>query len=168
MTTPLMPARSSRRRLLAMAAAASSLPAVGRPARDAASASAAGPTRNPVQEVEARERAFAATMASRDLQAFAGFVSEEAVFLGGPEPLTGRTAIVRHWARFFTGAQAPFSWAPDLAAVLASGRLATTGGPVTLPDGSSHSRFYSTWRLEDDGAWRVVFDHGTRTCPAAG
>jgi uncharacterized protein (TIGR02246 family) len=109
-----------------------------------------------------RERAFAATMARRDAAAFASFVSEEAVFLNGGEPLTGRAAVVAHWARFFEGAAAPFAWAPDLVAVLASGRLATTTGPVTMPDGTNPMRFYSTWRREDDGAWRIVFDNGYR------
>jgi len=114
--------------------------------------------------VAARERAFAATMARRDLAAFGDFVSVEAVFLNGGEPITGREAIVRSWTPYFAGAVAPFAWEPDLVAVLASGRLAATTGPVLLPDGTNPMRFQSTWRREEDGAWRVVFDNGYRVC----
>ena len=43
-------------------------------------------------EVAATETAFAKTMADRDLAAFSTFVSDEAVFFTGPEPLRGKTA----------------------------------------------------------------------------
>ena len=42
---------------------------------------------SPREQVFATERAFAATMAHRDLAAFGGFIDDEAVFLGGAEPL---------------------------------------------------------------------------------
>jgi uncharacterized protein (TIGR02246 family) len=129
-----------------------------------AAAAAAATLRDTVAD---RERAFAATMARRDGAAFATFVSEEAVFLNGGDPLTGRAAIVAHWARYFEGASAPFAWEPDLVAVLASGQLATTAGPVTMPDGTNPMRFYSTWRREGDGAWRIVFDNGYRVSRCA-
>ena len=60
-------------------------------------------------EVEAREIAFAKTMADRDLDAFLSFVSPEAIFFNGNDPLRGRDAIERGWARFFEGPDAPFS-----------------------------------------------------------
>jgi ketosteroid isomerase-like protein len=49
--------------------------------------------------------------------------------------------------------------------VLASGDLAHSTGPVARPDGTVGRRFYSTWRRERDGAWRVVFDDGYLLCP---
>ncbi len=118
------------------------------------------------ETVAARERAFARTMAQRDLAAFGGFVSLEAVFLNGHAALVGRAAVVQRWAKLFDGPDAPFDWWPDTVAVLASGRLALTSGPVFDPDGTTGSRFQSTWRREDDGEWRVVFDSGypTRAC----
>lgn len=114
--------------------------------------------------VKARESAFAKTMADRDFKAFLGFVSEEAVFVNGGKPLVGRQAVGAFWQRFFEDKAAPFSWEPDIVVVLASGKLGSTTGPVADPQGQVNSRFYSTWRLEDDGQWRVVFDNGYRVC----
>lgn len=117
-----------------------------------------------VEQVTATERAFAQTMVDRDLQAFLGFVSPEAVFLNGGQPLVGREAVGQHWARFYAAPKPPFTWQPDLVVVLASGRLAESVGPVAAPSGKVVSRFYSTWRLDDDGRWRIVFDDGYELC----
>lgn len=121
----------------------------------------AGAQTNPGSEVEAREIAFAATMADRDFNAFLTFVSPEAVFFNGNEPLRGRDAIASAWAPFFEGDDAPFSWRPDLVEVLSSGRLALTSGPVTDPSGAVVGRFNSVWRREPNGVWMVVFDKGS-------
>lgn len=110
--------------------------------------------------VEARERAFAQSMADRDLTAFAEFVSAEAVFFNGNEPLRGHELIVDAWSVFFEGEDAPFSWYPDVVQVLDSGDLALSSGPVLNPAGETVGRFNSVWRLEADGEWRVVFDKG--------
>jgi ketosteroid isomerase-like protein len=111
--------------------------------------------------VEAREIAFAATMADRDFDAFLTFISPEAVFFNGNEPLRGRDAIASAWAAFFEGRAAPFSWHPDLVEVLASGALALTSGPVRDAAGAVVGRFNSVWRREPDGVWMVVFDKGS-------
>ena len=112
-------------------------------------------------DVEAREIAFAATMADRDFNAFLTFISPEAVFFNGNEPLRGRDAIASAWAPFFDGRTAPFSWHPDVVEVLASGALALTSGPVRDPTGAVVGRFNSVWRREPDGVWMVVFDKGS-------
>lgn len=112
------------------------------------------------EQVFAAERAFAKTMADRDLQAFSGFVSQEAVFFGSSNVLRGKAAVVEAWSAFFEG-PAPFSWAPDQVEVLESGTLAHSSGPVRSPDGKLVSRFNSVWRLEAPGTWRVVFDKGS-------
>jgi ketosteroid isomerase-like protein len=112
-------------------------------------------------EVEAREIAFAATMADRDFDAFMTFISPEAVFFNGNEPLRGRETIAGAWAPFFEGRTAPFSWHPDVVEVLASGTLALTSGPVRDPTGAVIGRFNSVWRREPDGVWMVVFDKGS-------
>jgi uncharacterized protein (TIGR02246 family) len=117
-----------------------------------------------VEQVRAAETAFARTMADRDLDAFIGFVSADAVFVSGARPLVGRDAIRQAWSRFFEGSQAPFSWKPEIVVVVDSGDLAQSIGPVASPSGQVASRFNSTWRLEADGRWRVVFDHGYRLC----
>jgi ketosteroid isomerase-like protein len=111
--------------------------------------------------VEAREIGFAKTMADRDLDAFLSFISPEAIFFSGNEPLRGRDEIARAWAPFFEGAAAPFSWHPDLVEVLESGDLALSSGPVRSPAGEVAGRFNSIWRKDADGVWRVVFDKGS-------
>jgi len=117
------------------------------------------------EQVRQAEQAFAKTMADRDLEAFSAFVSEEAVFFGGPESLRGRDAVVEGWRPFFEGTDAPFSWEPEVVEVLPSGTLAHSSGPVKDPQGNVVATFNSVWRLEADGRWRVVFDKG---CPAGG
>ncbi len=115
-------------------------------------------------EVTAVETAFADTMARRDFKGFASFVAEDAIFMGGGNPLRGKAAVLAHWKKFFEGAQAPFSWKPDSVEVLPSGDLAQSNGPVFGPDGAITARFHSTWRKRSDGRWEIVFDNG---CPVA-
>lgn len=120
-----------------------------------------------VQQVTAAEIAFAKTMADRDHEAFVSYVAEEAVFINGGKPLRGKATIGAYWKRFYTAPTAPFSWKPDLVEVLASGVLAQSIGPVAAPGGKIIARFYSTWRLEADGRWRVIFDDGYDICECA-
>ena len=145
--------------------------ALGAGAARAADAPPKGPTsaaptagRDLVSEVRASERAFAKTMADRDLASFGGYVAEEGVFFGGKGPLRGRTAVVAAWTRFFQDKEAPFSWEPETVEVLPSGSLALTSGPVHDPKGALIGTFNSIWRLEPDGRWRVVFDRGCEVC----
>jgi uncharacterized protein (TIGR02246 family) len=112
------------------------------------------------------ERAFAATMARRDLDGFASFLSPRVVFINGGKPLRGRDAVIAHWRQFYTSPEAPFAWEPETVEVTDDGLLAYSTGPVRAPDGSLIARFHSTWALEPDGRWRVVFDNGTDACPA--
>ncbi|MBC7940141.1 MAG: nuclear transport factor 2 family protein [Chitinophagaceae bacterium] len=132
-------------------------------------AGCAGPSPAPdragwVRQVTDAELAFAKTMADRDHAAFLSFVAEEAVFLNGGKPLRGKAAIGDFWKRLYTAPTAPFSWKPDLVEVLPSGTLAQSIGPVFAPGGKLVGRFYSTWRLDADGRWRVIFDDGYDVC----
>ena len=117
------------------------------------------------RDVEAREKAFARTMADRDFEAFQSFISEEAVFLGS-EVSRGRAAVAAAWSGLFADPEPPFSWAPERVQVLDSGTLALSTGPVWNSSGRRFSTFTSTWRLEADGQWRVIFDKGDRWCPS--
>jgi ketosteroid isomerase-like protein len=116
------------------------------------------------QQVTDTERAFARTMAERDLAAFASFVADEAVFFDGATALRGKAAVVAAWEPLFTAPTAPFSWAPEQIEVLPSGTLALSSGPVFAPSGKKVASFTSIWRLEAPGVWRIVFDKGC-DCP---
>jgi ketosteroid isomerase-like protein len=118
------------------------------------------------EQVEAAERAFAKSMADRDLRAFSRFVADEAIFFGGTKPLRGKSEVVKGWSRFYErGQPAPFSWAPDQVEVLESGTLALSTGLVRDPNGKVTGRFSSIWRLEAPGTWRVIFDKGSPPGP---
>lgn len=112
------------------------------------------------RQVADTERAFAKTMADRDLVGFSSFLSEETVFFSGPEPLRGKAAVTAFWKRFYEKPAAPFSWQPDRVEALDSGTLALSTGPVLDPAGKCVGRFTSIWRLEAPGVWRIVFDKG--------
>jgi ketosteroid isomerase-like protein len=141
--------------LAAMACASCAAPVTSEPSNEALA-----------REVQAAERGFAKTMADRDHAAFERFLSEEAVFFSGDEPLRGKRRVAEAWARFFEGAHAPFSWEPDRVEVLASGTLALSTGPVRDAQGNIIARFNSIWRRESPGTWRIVFDRGSPVCKA--
>jgi ketosteroid isomerase-like protein len=113
-------------------------------------------------QVFAAESSFAASMAQRDLKAFAARVSPEAVFFSDTAALRGKDAVVQAWRKFFVERKAPFSWRPETVEVLSSGTLALTSGPVHDPAGTLIGTFTSIWRREADGSWRIIFDKG---CP---
>lgn len=115
-------------------------------------------------QVEATERAFAQSMADRDFEAFKSFLADETIFFSRNEALRGKDAVAEVWQYFYEDPEAPFSWEPDTVAVLDSGTLALSSGPVRNAAGERFSTFQSVWRLESDGQWRIVFDKGTRYC----
>jgi ketosteroid isomerase-like protein len=120
------------------------------------------------RQVADTETAFAATMAARDFAGFQQFIADDAVFYSSPEPLRGRAAVARYWKRFFEDEKAPFSWAPEQVDVLRDGQLASTSGPVRDGAGRPIARFYSIWRQEAPGRWRIVFDKGEVPCQCVG
>ena len=120
--------------------------------------------KNLQQQVVMTERAFAKTMADRDLQAFGRFISQEAVFASGAKSLRGRQQVIEGWRKLYASPSAPFSWEPETVEVLPSGNLALTAGPVRDPKGTLIGTFSTIWRLEPDGRWRVVFDRGCEVC----
>jgi len=119
---------------------------------------------DPAARVRDTERAFAKTMADRNLSAFANYVAEEGIFFGRKGTLRGRAAVVEGWRPFFEGDKAPFSWEPETIEVLPSGSLALSSGSVHDAQGNRIGTFSTIWRKEKDGAWRVVFDKGCPVC----
>lgn len=116
-----------------------------------------------VEQVRAAEASFAATMARRDLNAFASHIAEDAVFINGGKPLRGKLTIVEHWSQYFKNPAPPFAWRPEIVEVGARATLGYTEGPVTVGE-AVIARFYSTWQLQPTGDWLVVFDNGNSQC----
>lgn len=114
------------------------------------------------RQVFAAESSFAASMAQRNLEAFASHVSSEAIFFGDTTVMRGKQAVLNTWRRFFEKPEAPFSWKPDVIEVLPSGNLALSSGPVFDPAGQKVGTFSSIWRREPDGRWQIIFDKGCR------
>src|SRR5476649_451445 len=108
----------------------------------AASGTAAPPTNSELQQqVGDTERAFAAAMKTRDLAAFESFISDEAIFSGGAQPLRGKEAIAAEWKRFFVKPDAPFTWTPDRVEVLGSCKnFCVNRGHEIIPKGMFHDR----------------------------
>ena len=117
-------------------------------------------------QVFAAERAFARSMAERDLLAFARHVADDTLFFSGRQVLRGKAAVVEGWKAFFDGPAAPFSWEPDQVEVLDSGQLALSTGQVRNLKGEVIARFNSIWQRQADGRWLVVFDKGSPPDPA--
>ncbi|MBN8705417.1 MAG: nuclear transport factor 2 family protein [Bacteroidetes bacterium] len=109
------------------------------------------------------EKAFAKTMADRNFDEFGSFIAEDAVFLNGGKPLRGKDEILNHWKSFFKEEAAPFSWNPEQSEI-GGGNLGTTEGPVLDPTGKIIARFNSTWQLQADGKWLIIFDNGSDVC----
>ncbi|WP_419571857.1 YybH family protein [Rheinheimera sp.] len=115
------------------------------------------------EQVFAAERAFAKSMADRNIDAFAQYLADDTVFFG-QQMLRGKTEVVAGWADFFKGEQAPFSWQPAQVEVSADGLLAHSSGPVKSPDGKVVATFNSVWRQTAPGVWKVQFDKGCERC----
>jgi ketosteroid isomerase-like protein len=116
------------------------------------------------QQVDARERSFAQSMADRDFEAFVEHLSEEAVFFGSGVS-RGISEVAAAWKPLFDGDEAPFSWEPEKVQVLDSGNLALSTGPVRNSSGVIFSYYTSIWRQESPGVWKIIFDKGNKACP---
>jgi ketosteroid isomerase-like protein len=114
--------------------------------------------------LRATEEAFARTMAERDHAAFVSFLAEDTVFFVGRDEIRGREAVAAAWKALFDDPTPPFSWRPEVAAVVDSGTLGLTSGPVFAPDGRRIGTFNSVWRRRQNGSWEIVFDRGCPDC----
>jgi ketosteroid isomerase-like protein len=118
------------------------------------------------QEVVCAEVGFSRSVERRDFHAFLGFLDPEARFVTGGVA-RGPEEIGQGWAGFFEADGPRIIWRPVIVEVVANGTLAISRGPYRLTtvaeDGSlrhAWGTFNSTWRLNADGAWRVLFDAG--------
>jgi ketosteroid isomerase-like protein len=119
-----------------------------------------------LDEVRLADVAFAerATEAGYHL-AFVEYLADDAV-LFRPEAVGGQ-----QWLAANEPAPGRLEWHPTAVAASCTGRLAVTSGPWRYSnDGgeeSAEGHYLSVWRLEEDGQWRVVLDHGIEHAPGS-
>ncbi len=125
---------------------------------------------DPAADVRCREIGFSQAAEARNLEAFRSFIDADARFVAGAVR-RGVDEVAAAWAPFFEPDGPAIKWRPRVVEVLEDGRLALSRGPfrviMTNADGETVENwgtFNSVWRLNKDGAWRVVFDAGS---PAA-
>jgi ketosteroid isomerase-like protein len=117
-------------------------------------------------EVRCREIGFSKSAEARDAESFASFIDADARFVGS-SVTHGPAAIAKAWSVFLSDGGPAIKWRPQIIEVLEDGTLALSRGPyrmITKDENGEQTEhwgtFNSVWRLNDDGAWRVVFDAG--------
>lgn len=111
-------------------------------------------------DMVAAERAFAADASARDTRAaFLEALAEDGLVFA-PGPTSGK----RVWEARKPN-KSRLEWAPELAEIAASGDLGYTSGPFRLtPEGAEKpavfGHYFTIWRKDADGKWKVVIDHG--------
>ena len=118
-------------------------------------------TLTPFDQVVASERAFAALSLEKGLhEAFLSYLAQDAIIFD-PLPTPGRPA---HEGK--PPSKTTLSWGPAWVAVSSAGDLALSTGPWELrppEDTGKEPRtgyFFSVWRRQPDGAWKVAVDVG--------
>jgi beta-aspartyl-peptidase (threonine type) len=120
----------------------------------------------PIDRMVAAERLFASTSAEKGIRAsFLEFFSEDGVDFR-PHPVKTKKVLSEKppdpSEKFVK-----LEWEPDFADVSAEGDIGYTTGPYKLTDTSGkdpvtrYGTFFSVWRREKDGQWKVILDAGT-------
>lgn len=129
-------------------------------ATGAATGAAAGVAPS-AQVIVDNERAFERAAIERGTRAgFLEFLAETSVVLG-PQPKPGRAATEAGPAP-----GAPLRWRPDLASISGAGDFGWASGPFlsypasTAEPPAAAGHYFTVWRREDGGAWRVLLDGG--------
>ena len=102
-------------------------------------------------------------------EAFSSYLAKDAVTLnGGSQPAVGLDAVLAN----MEGGTGELLWAPIAADISKSGDLGYTWGRYTFTSTNdagetqtSHGKYMSVWKLQDDGTWKVVLDGGNSNPP---
>jgi ketosteroid isomerase-like protein len=113
-----------------------------------------------------RDIAFGRAVAERGTAGFREFVGPQVVTLPPGEPFqTTREDWEKGWDDVLAR-QVSLTWQPVGGAV--EGKLGYTYGTWLLKrkDGAERTgKYFTVWRLDDDGVWRVVLDGGNANPP---
>jgi ketosteroid isomerase-like protein len=128
---------------------------------------------DPAATLRDTEYAFARSVANRDLERFRGFLDSQAVFASG-KPLRGPAAIVQAWSPYFEPDGPPLIWCPSRVVIIDDGTMGMTTGPyeteVRDREGNrvrARGAFFSVWRRQQDGSWKILLDSGTPPAPVS-
>jgi ketosteroid isomerase-like protein len=118
------------------------------------------------------ERAFARTSVERGVrESFLAFFAEDGINFQ-PGPVKTRAAIL---SRPAPAVRPPVTldWWPVFADASSAGDLGFTTGPYVFSDDAKkrppdYGCYFSVWRRQSDGAWRVVLDLGVPTAAPCG
>ncbi len=120
----------------------------------------------------ATERAFARAATERDRETFASFMTADTVFATPHGNLRGPAAILEQWDGFFTPEGPSIGWEPKRVAVIEDGSLGLTSGSFWIEAPSADGgttrftgTFFSTWRRDPSGQWKILLDTGTDAEP---
>lgn len=122
-------------------------------------------------EIAGQERAFARMCVEKGMRAaFSEFFASDAVDFE-PQPARAADSLAKN-----PDATAPFTldWEPFVADASAGGDLGWDTGPYVMADRSESKKpprygwFFSVWRREPDGRWKVALDVGTKTPGSTG
>jgi ketosteroid isomerase-like protein len=123
-------------------------------------------TADDFEDMVAAERAFAADASTRSTrEAFVAALADDGLVFA-PGPTSGK----RVWESRPVDKN-KLEWAPAVAEIASSGDLGYTSGPWRFtPDGagkpSASGQFFTVWKKQADGKWKLVIDHGV-SGPAA-
>lgn len=116
----------------------------------------------------AAERAFAATSVEKGVrEAFLAFFADDGINFQ-PHPVNTQAAFRKQPAPA-TRPPVTLSWEPIYADVSAAGDLGYTTGPYVNTDQSPqpkpprHGYYFSVWKVQAGGTWKVVLDFGIQT-----
>lgn len=118
------------------------------------------------------ERAFAKLSVEKGVRAsFLAFFADDGVNFQ-PGPVRTKEAFGKRPA---PAAPPPFTlnWAPVWGAISAAGDMGFNTGPFTVTDNTpqrrppQHGLFFSVWKKQPDGSWKVAVDIGVNTPEAA-
>ena len=116
------------------------------------------------RQVADTERAFAKTMADRNLAAFASLLADDTVFFTSTRALRGKSAGDRLLEAVLRRSDAPFSWQPETSKCWTRATSRSRPAPCGTRQGKLVATFTSIWRLEAPGTWRIIFDKGNDVC----
>ena len=117
------------------------------------------------EDMVAAERAFAADASARNMRdAFLAAYAQDGVgFAPGP------TSAQRLWQGRAANKN-KLEWAPEVAEIASSGDLGYTSGPWRFTaegdeEPKAFGHFFSVWRKDEDGKWKLLVDHGVSHGP---